>query len=64
MSEVAHQTGAFLSNCSVKRLVRRYHISMKGMLEHGKNSIPCQHYDRRTHCGEEKKRKSRFKFLD
>ena len=36
MSEIAHETGAFLRKCSVKRLVRRYNISMNGMLEHRK----------------------------
>ena len=43
MSKVAHLTGAFLPNCSVKRLVRRYYISMNGMLEHRKafNPLPA-----------------------
>ena len=39
-SEIAHETGAFLRKCSVKRLVRRYNISMNGMLEH-RNTRPA-----------------------
>ena len=38
MSEVAHLTGTFLP--PVKRLVRRYYISMNGMLEHLKDFNP------------------------